>query len=662
MTEPGSTTEPGAAEGNYAGDFAHVGVQATTVHGDVNYYSSPVDASPKVKFATGVRLLEGGMPGKARQLIHEAVVDGHTGNKVCFHWQLALLSGRTWHEMPHEDIMRLRQAPTICRVTAGDSWADGVEIVHRLLNSVQQGNTDPGPLLKDFDELYDPQRAMILRHLELFLDGPLKNQMWHRALQDARRDQMDGDRADRVWKFFHPEPANPRQQEPRPPNIPVGTWVRAVVATVVLAVVLLHIGYLLVRGLQVYALAVYLLSIAGGCLAARGGLEWRFRTERCRAKDQEYAAPRTRTAQPPPGGFANKVDQSFRRYFGRYVPRQTDRATWLAETAGIRKSLRDEIVEVYREQRIGVERISWLIRYRVSEVRKQWENGTLFAYRYELATPLSTKILTLIGLAITVFGGSQVMESAMRLAPLSAARSTALALAAGVITALAWQHIILEYRRYAADKAEATRTQEGCQAAYERWKQKLADKPTDLEMAAWLDRDRKVLLNEALRHYGLSMSDIIAHAFIETPGPRTKRARVQNGPWRYSRYRLFLFLLTSDGIRQLSSELDFERGTLHGWNRVNYRYEAVAAVRVHQPNDDECRFELTLVNGEQIKFNVLTPGQEELQMNEAHGAVSEVTLDAAGFHHTLHVMEGIAAEGKQWIKQERRRQSKQNVA
>jgi hypothetical protein len=46
---------------------------------------------------------------------------------------------------------------------------------------------------------------------------------------------------------------------------------------------------------------------------------------------------------------------------------------------------------------------------------------------------------------------------------------------------------------------------------------------------------------------------------------------------------------------------------------------------------------------------------EELQQGENPGVVSEVTLDAAGLHHTLHVLEGIAAEGKEWIKHERRR-------
>lgn len=651
-------TDPYATTANYAADSAFVGVQAATVHGGVHIYSLPANASPADKFDLGARLLDGGIPGKARQLIGDAIMAGHRGNKVCFYWQLALVSGRTRQEMPDEDLAWLRQAPAICHVTGGDAWADGVKTVCRLLEAARQPDADLRPLLKDFDGLGDPQRAMILRHLELFLEGRLKDQMWRRAMTGARENQMAGDRAYRVWKFFEPKPARPRTREPRPPDIPAGTWVKAVTATAVFAVTVIHIGYVLARELEGFALLAYLVSAAGGYGAARGGLEWRYRAERRRAKDEEYAPTRARKASAPSGGFANKVDQRFVYYFAKYVPRNTSRSAWLAETAGIHKSLRDEIVDVYREQRTGVEKINWLIRHRVGDVRKRWENGTLWNYRQELATPMATKALTILSLAVLALGATRALERAVRIAPASAGRSAAFALVAGVIGTLAWQHIVLERRRHAADVAERARTQQDCEAAYQRWLEKLADAPSDQETAAWLDCDRKVLLDEALRHYGLTMSDIIAYAFLEAPGSRTKRARVRNGPWRYSRYQLLLFLLTTDGVRQLSVELDFEQGTFHGWNRTNYRYEAVAAVRVHQADNEERTFELALVNGEQIQVEVMT-SEMELELDEALSVVAEATLDASGIHHTLHVMEGIAAEGRRWIVQERRRKSEQ---
>ncbi|MEV0660432.1 hypothetical protein ACIBI3_00825 [Actinomadura luteofluorescens] len=650
-------TEPDASATNYAGDHAHVDVQVGTVHGGVHYYTLPAGAPPEERFKIGVHLLDGGMAGKARQLMHEAVVDGHGGNEACFHLQLALVSGRTRQEMPPDDTRMLRYAPRKCRVSGGDAWADGVKTIGRLLDAAWLPDADLRPLLKDLDGLGEPQRTMILRHMELFLEGPLQDAMWKRSLESAEQNQMVNDRADRVWKFFEPKPLGPRVREPRPPDAPMSSWLQAVSATTALFAAAVYIGYLLARELQVLAVLLYLLSIGGGYFAARGGLEWRFRVERRRAKDAEYAPPRARPASAPSGGFASKVDQRFDHYFARYVPRNASRSAWLDGTAGIRRTLRDEIVDVYREERTGVERIAWLIRYHVGEVRKRWEHGTLWDYRRELAVPPSTKVVTLLGLAACLLGACQAMVAATQVAPVGATRSTAIALAAGFVAARAWLRIVLERKRHAADEAERAQTLAACEAAFQRWQRKLADKPSDLEMAAWLDCDRKLLLDEALRHYGLSMSDLIAHAFIEAPGIPTRRARVRHGPWRYTRYQLLLFLLTTDGIRQFKADLDFTQGTFRGHERTNYRYEAVAAVRVHQAERDERKFELALINGAQIEVEVLASGTEELLVDEPPGVVAEVTLDSAGLNHTLHVLEGVAAEGKRWITQERRRKT-----
>jgi len=46
---------------------------------------------------------------------------------------------------------------------------------------------------------------------------------------------------------------------------------------------------------------------------------------------------------------------------------------------------------------------------------------------------------------------------------------------------------------------------------------------------------------------------------------------------------------------------------------------------------------------------------EQLQQGEEAELVSRLTLDAAGLINTLHVLEGVAAEGKDWIKHENKR-------
>lgn len=146
-------TETHATATNYAADNAQIGVQAAIVHGDVHHYALSANASPAERFEIGVRLLDGGMSDRARQLIREAVVDGHRGSEACFYLRLALVSGRTRHEMPPEDAEILWNAPRLCHVSGGDAWADGVKTIGRLLEAARLPDADMRLLLKDLDGL-----------------------------------------------------------------------------------------------------------------------------------------------------------------------------------------------------------------------------------------------------------------------------------------------------------------------------------------------------------------------------------------------------------------------------------------------------------------------------------------------------------------------------
>ncbi|MEU9832645.1 hypothetical protein AB0D67_14040 [Streptosporangium sp. NPDC048047] len=633
-----------------------------TVHGDLHAYVISADASPEEKFEVGVRCLDGDMISRAWRLISEAFMAGYRTDKVCFYRLLALVSGRTRRELSKEETAVLQKALSSQHVAGDDVWAEGLEVLHRLLDSTRKSDADSRVLLKEVNELDPIQRSLILRHLESFLEGPLKNQMWHQAWSLAEEKRMAGDRADRVWKFFEPTPARPQARQSRPPVIPMPVWIRAGTATAVFAMAWIHIGYLVVQAGRISAFLAYLLSVACGFFGARDGVEWRFRVTRRRAKDEEYGTPRPRATNASPGGFARQVEHRFDHYFAIYVPQGVDRDFWLATTAGIRRSLRDEVVTVYRESRIGVEKIAWLIRHRAGDVRTRWKNGTLWSYRDELTTPPSVKAVTVFGATAFVAGGLWAVGVAMSTGPLSAAGSAGVALAGGWIAVRAWLYIILEHRRYTADMVESMQTKESDEVAFARWREKLADKPKDREMAAWLDYDRKVLLNKALQHYELKMSDVIAHAFIETPAASSARARALRGPWRYKKYRLLMFLLTADGVRELTITLDFEQGSFHIRRRANYSFEKIAAVRVSQGDDGGQMFELALVNGQEIRVEATDPGPEELQPGEEPKMVSEATLDASGLHRTLHILEGIAAEGKGWITQEHHREGKERGA
>lgn len=637
-----------------AGDDANVGVQGV-VHGDVNVYEVPPGASPEEKVELGVRLLAGGRPGKAWELLDGAVTAGHVTNRSAFYWLLALVSGRSQHELSPVQAAALHNEQATLVLVGEDVWTDGVRAIRRLLAATDETSEDDiQELLTEFGKLPDEQSSLILRHMEAFLEGPIEDQMWKRAMEHAADEQMAGNRESRVWKFFEPDPASPRLRPVREEYVPTGLRVQAAVGAAVLAVAGGYAGILLVQAGNLPGLLAYVVAVAGGCTAVRLGTEWRYRDLRRRAKDAEYL-PRERRTKTPAGGFARQVDDRFDHYFAKYVPRGADRETWIGETAGFRKSIRDEMVEVYRESRTTAPQLFWLIRYRVGDIRRRWEQGTLWDYRFQLAVPPSMKTLTIVGTLLLLVGGAWAAGGAIVAAPLAGSCALVGVILGGWLAARAWMMITLERRRAVADRAEHDEVMDGCKAAFERWQEKLADRPSDQEMAAWLDCDRKVLLNEVLEHYALAMSGVVAYAFIETPGRSSKRARVKNGPWRYWTYSVLLFLLTADGVRQIAVDLDFETATLHDRRRTNYRYDTLAAVRVRHADDGKRTFELSLVNGRDIEARAVDAGVEELQEDEEPGTVTAATLDATGLLRTLHVLEGIAAEGKHWIARTYRR-------
>ncbi|MEJ3748271.1 hypothetical protein WEI85_33920 [Actinomycetes bacterium KLBMP 9797] len=595
------------------------------------------------------------MPAKARECIGEAVVQGYVTSRSCFYLLLALCSGRTVQQMADADFEILRALRKRMTGQTRDVWTDAIRAILRLIDSLQTPQHDPRVLVKELSELGLEQRDEVARHLEIFLHGPLQDWIWQRAFERARHEQCETQRTNRVWRFFQPEPAKPRVRWPRPATTGPAVWVRCVAATALLATAVGFIAQLALRHDWLSTAPALLLVLGAFALCGSIGVEWRYRTVRLRAKDSALL-PRQRSTASAGGGFANKIDRLFNHYFAIYVPSAVNREDWLAETSGVRRALRDEIVELYRESRIGAKRVAWLVRYLVSDVKTRWQEDRLWEYRDQLRIPVRVAALFLLGAAAFAVGVIRVVGEAAPVRPFSVAAATGFGLAAGWLAGRDWLGILVERRRFAAEMAEAHRLLDERIAAYERWCRKLASKPSDLEMARWLDCDRKVLMEQAMRHYKLAPRNIIAHAFIEAPAPGCKRARVRNGPWRYSRYRLLIFLLTADGVRQMSVDLDFEKATFHNQDRLNYRYDAVAAVQVVEADDGHKTFELTLVNGHPIEAEVLGSDTDPVEPGEDRRTVSRVTLDAAGLGNTLHVLEGIAAEGKKWIHHERQRE------
>lgn len=646
MTTPTAT--------NVAQGDAHVDVQTGVVHGDINFYRLPPNPSPEEQFAFALKYLDARVRDQARTLIEEAIAGGYVTTEVQFYRLIALLSGRTLRQLAPEELDRLTAiCASLPHLDDHDEWTVGLKVIIRLLAPVSAAETDL--VVKEIDALNQRQRDGIYGHLEALLEGAMQEEIWRKSVALADSQRTAKDRFHRIWKFFHPTPAQPRTLPVQPAAVALRDWLRVGAGTAVFTLAVMQLILLVAaRGTldPFLGLLAGLVGLAAFCV---GGADRHYRGIRLHVKETQIRPPQQRRREAPLGGFARKVDRLFDRYFGRYVPQGTDRTYWRAQTAGIRRHLRDEVVELYREQRIDADRVAWLVRHLVGDVRRQWEQDTLTAYRQQLRTPTRTKVLHGGGLALLTAGSLWAIPAVMASAPLPGTGWLLLAAASAVPAVRSSFRIIAERRRVADDQAEKDDKDTARWAAYHRWCHKLSDKPSDTEMAAWLESDRKVLVDQAMRQYRLRPSHVIAHAFIEAPAPSCKKARYPQGPWRYSRYRLLLFLLTDDGVRQVNIDLDFETAASRTTQRLNYRFDAVAAVRIDGIATRQQTFELTLFNGEPISIRVSDPDNETLQHDENATKIAELSLDAAGLGHTLHVLEGVAAEGKEWVKHRRHR-------
>ncbi|MUL41952.1 hypothetical protein FZ103_12335 [Streptomonospora sp. PA3] len=628
-----------------------MGIQAQEVHNSTVYQVLP-DAPADRKYEVGLNYLEAGVPAKALELIGEAIAHGFENAEVRFHWVLAMLSKRSFLDLSPGERQRLDDVRGGMQKYTDDEWKRALRAVCELLACLDESQGDPRSALAELHALPDYLRSRIVRHLDLVLTGGMKDSLWADSRQAAANARFSGDRRNRVWAFFHPDPIGPRVRRPVPDTSTSGDRIAAVWRSGLFAAAVLSLGVTVLADGAVVAVLAFLVTVAAGTVAVLTGLEWSYSAQRLKTKERELFGP-AQLHQAPDGGFANRVDHYFSHYFSKYVPRDTDRGLWLANTSGVRMALRDEIVELYRESRIGVDRVEWLIRHMVSDVRRRWESGTLLEHRERYKVDPSRQMWCSIALVVLAPAALLVVVSALAASPLFTILATVVAAVTGRGSAKRWLHIIGERRRAAEDVQDRQRLLGEREAAYQRWKQKLdALRPSDSEMEVWLNCDKTKILDEALIHYGLAWHDILAHAFLQTPAGNHRRARVKGGPWRYSQYDIRLFLITNDGVREVYAELDFVGAALNAKERNNYRFDAVSSVRYSETDAFSYTLTLILNNGPTRNIRVTAPEYAQPELNEDLAdleALSRINLDAAGFAHTLHILEGIAAEGKEWI-------------
>lgn len=646
-----------------AADNARVGVQAENIYGDtvVHIYEpgeGGPDSTAEGKFERGVRNLNRGMAPEARKLLWEAMMEEHDTSEARFYWLIATLSGRTVRQFSEDEIKQLKAAARQRPAEARDSWEDGADIVFQLLESTDVLPTNPKPdidhVIRQFFTISPKQRDLLLPHLALLLEGPRKDKIWQDECDRAHRLLRDEHRTGRAWKFFQPDPEQPRVRQARQEATTRTEWVIAWTGAATFAGAVGYFGWALIAHGVPIGLLAWTAAIAGGALAAANARTVRFLDQRRRLIDDRLRAPAPAASGARQTGFAGKVDTLFRRYTARPVADPGRRTEWLAATAGILNYDRDEIVSEFGGTSVSAERLAWLVRFRVRQSWDDWHSGRLDEYPRELQAQPAVLLARGVGGAVAIIAVVGAVY-ALRVAPFADVGGAVACFLTGRWSWRRWLRIDLERRRFKADTEESAQRLEQVMGEFTRWSNKLRDRPADAEIATWLDCDRTNLLGAALDHYKLARHQVKAHAFLEEPGRNAKRARVSRGPMRYSNYRIIVFVLTSDGVRQVEYDLLFLEGKSRERSRLSYRYDAVASAHVKResPASETTRiqreFTLTLVNGNPVTALVTDLSPDDIEEGEDAESLAKATLDTASVANTLHILEGIAAEGKAWL-------------
>lgn len=641
---------------NTAESDATIGIQAGVVH-HANVYQISANDPPEKKYATGLRYLDNGVPLKAEELFSAAMADGLDTAEVRFHWALSMFSSRSDRDLTREERARLLDsARRFVDYEDDPDYGPALGALRELVVHRFRPPTEGVDLAeKQILALPAAIQEKVLRHLDKVISSATRDNHWASTRMKAETDRYSAGRRDRVWAYFQPEPAHPRVRHAEPWNITRRDRYRVATGTLLCALAAGFLGWLTATSATPVAIAAYVLALTAAGASARDAFEWRYRANRMKREEQLRNGSST-VANCQGQGFAARITRSFEHYFTRYRPRETDPDWWLSRTAGQRAYLRDEIVEIYRERDVSFGSVVWLIRYHAIDVQKQWQAGVLDDHTTRYRVAHKTKIRCVLGLTILVIALATVVQAQHA----GAGIATALLLANGLYAAKEWYQVVSGKRNHLDDVADTRRRKEGRENEYLRWKHKLdTTRPSEDEMETWLRSDTTILIAEALEHYRISWRDVISYAVLRVPAPNASSAQVSRGPLRYDRYDLRLFLITEDGVREISKVLNFRTAQFNGEERNSFRFEAVSSVNVVKGFDGRQNLTLTLTNGPARDILVakrpgLEVGEDELRYSRQAELDPDDTdplgrLDTTGFAPTLRILEGIAADGKSWF-------------
>lgn len=699
---PETTQTEDSRATNTATGNAKVDAQIGYVEGDAVFhkhetiYQVTDDASAEKKFRVARSFIDGGIPRQAEELIRQAISAGYVTTEVSYYYALSVLSERSLNRLGADELDKLQHATRVAERLPHDEWWAAIVVIGGLVQCAVHPASAPSKdalrvVLDEFQALDKERQAEITRHLDMIFDGAVQEELDRLNAATIPAQRAKGERADRAWKYFHPDPTAPRRATP--PLLRNGDPRSAAWTVAVFGVVMLGMFVVLgVRSAEIGSrlLGFLILFLVGVLITGWFGAQVLTPHIRRRMKEVEHSRNPAEFEEyeelgvelNPTQKFAHTVWKRVHFYFAARRP-ATNKYEWDTKTKGIQAALHWRLIRLYSNRRVTVPTLNWLIRWHAKQTAEQWRNENLPDFRRTLR-PSGATILSMTGSAAVAATGAVLLVSDAVALGFVPALTSIVQIVAACLACAGIAYVLADRGAVAQEQEELDELFEDERREYLRWRERLRDRPTDLEMANWLESDKYYLKTLAMRRCELSSREIIAHVVLTAGKSRAMRARVVNGPPRFSRYVVLVFLLTEHGVREVDVDLNFLTGAIYDEQRTAFKYDALASARVLEKGFQSAEgqqhvvllgrdvhltdksslvisrtFELALVNNQKIE--VVVDNYEGLiddSTTEDRTKLDELALDSSGVAIALHILEAVAAEGREWITREQDRRNR----
>lgn len=640
---------------NIASDNAHVdqqiGVQyvESVFHNETIYTFGEGDTAER-KHDVALAYLTGGIPRRAEDLFGKLVFNGHQSTERIYYYVLSVLSERGFVDLTAELVTGIRDAWKICASLPEDGWTKVNHVVRSLLDHVRSNSSDGSfTAVTAFGGLPAERQDEISRHLSLLVGGVLEQQLDAERKREVGAERFSGNRVERAWTFFEPDPAPPTRYQPWVSLPDVNDRRPAVIGALVAVPAF---AGLLVGPMAPAFWGGVLLLVAGCCVTVRYGIEHTAHLLHA-ALRRDGAAPEDKQGGP------TAVDKLVERCFRDARPPYAQ--DWPQYAAGYRARLKQRFNAQLQYSDQPVNELKWLLDWHARRAAQRWPHHDPHA-QPEPVVPRDARPRWAAGVLVTVAGMALLLVAQRWLVvPLAVGGWFALPAVIQVVAARRAALLLLAD----ADELFGEELAEYC-----RWREELAGRPTDTEMARWLAMDKAYLKAEALRRGNIAEQDLVSHVVINQLAPGARRGVVPHGPPRYTAYLVTVILLTRYGVRASRVYLNFATGDVKNerWDVFGYDRIASASLSVHERTarkgpDEPARtvryreLRLRLLDGtEIIKINERLDVDNDTEVDD-EAELERLAAATSGMDAALPILEAVAHQGRAWIDLERDRRN-----